>query len=218
MPSAGPEPAGATATAQSLESPWDEEVAPIGDEVALGAAASVADELAGGAATIGAPANSPDGPAFAGSGSSVPPGPAPEAAEAPAPGAAVGLPADQAGWNDLVTRLDLKGAARQLASSCQLDEVNGEQLLLTLDRARRHLYTDTLREKLRQALSDHCGRALRVQVEIGETGKETLAQRRDRETVERQREAVEQIARDPNVLALKDAFNATVDESSIRPR
>jgi len=207
-----------TATAQSLESPWDEDVAPIGDETAIGAAGNLADELAGDAGMIGAPANSPDGPAVTDPGLSVPPSPAPVAEESPAQGGAAGMPSDQAGWNDLVSRLNLKGAARQLASSCQLDDVNGQQLLLTLDSARRHLYTDTLREKLRQALSAHCGRELRVQVEIGETGKETLAQLRDRENVERQRKAVEQIARDPNVLALKEAFNATVDESSIRPR
>ena len=218
MPAAVPEPAGVTATAQSLESPWDEDVAPIGDETAIGAADNPADELAGDAGMIGAPANSPDGPAVTDPGLSVPPGPAPVAEESPAQGGAAGMPSDQAGWNDLVSQLNLKGAARQLASSCQLDDVNGQQLLLTLDSARRHLYTDTFREKLRQALSAHCGRELRVQVEIGETGKETLAQLRDRENVERQRKAVEQIARDPNVLALKEAFNATVDESSIRPR
>jgi DNA polymerase-3 subunit gamma/tau len=133
-------------------------------------------------------------------------------------GGAAGLPTGQADWNDLVGVLGLKGAARQFAGSCHLDRSDGDVLQLTLDRARQHLYTDTLRDKLGRALADHFGRQVRVQVEIGKVGAETLAQRRDREAAERQREAVATIAKDPNVAALKETFAATVDESSIRPR
>ena len=129
-----------------------------------------------------------------------------------------GLPSGQAAWNELVVDLGLKGAARQFAGSCHLDRANGDVLQLTLDSARQHLYTDTLRDKLGRALAGHYGRQVRVQVEIGEVGAETLAQRRDREAAERQREAVAIIAKDPNVVALKETFGATVDESSIRPR
>jgi DNA polymerase-3 subunit gamma/tau len=130
----------------------------------------------------------------------------------------VALPTDQAGWNALVGRLRLRGGARQLAGSCHLDGCDGDLLRLTLDSARQHLYTDTLRDKLVQALSAHCGRPLRVQVEVGEPGSETLAQRHDREAAERQQAAVEQIAKDPCVAALKETFGATVDPDSIRPR
>jgi DNA polymerase-3 subunit gamma/tau len=130
----------------------------------------------------------------------------------------VALPADQVAWNALVGRLRLRGAARQLAGSCHLDGCDGDVLRLTLDSARQHLYTDTLRDKLVQALSAHCGRPLRVQVEVGEPGAETLAQRHDREAAERQQAAVEQIARDPCIAALKETFGATVDPDSIRPR
>jgi DNA polymerase-3 subunit gamma/tau len=143
----------------------------------------------------------------------------------PAPTAAVeydagadGLPSDQAGWNDLVSRLRLRGGGRQLAGSCHLDGCEGDLLRLTLDSARQHLYTETLREKLVQAIGAACGRPVRLQIEIGEPGSETLAQRRDREAAERQRAAVEQIARDPCVAALEETFGATVDPTSIRPR
>jgi DNA polymerase-3 subunit gamma/tau len=150
--------------------------------------------------------------------------PAPVADRKPLAGAperapdAVALPADQAGWNALVGRLRLRGGARQLAGSCHLDGCDGDLLRLTLDSARQHLYTDTLREKLVQALSAHCGLPLRVQVEVGEPGSETLAQRRDREAAERQQAAVEQITQDPCIAALKETFGATVDPDSIRPR
>ncbi len=120
-------------------------------------------------------------------------------------------------WVEMVAELSLSGAVRQLANNCMFAARDGKALELTLDQTQAHLRTDSLQEKLRQALSEHLGEELRLQISLGRPAAETPAQRRKREAAEIQREAVATIKADPNVLAMEQAFGATLDEESIKP-
>jgi len=120
-------------------------------------------------------------------------------------------------WGNLVAGLDLGGAARQLASHCMFTSRQGRVVELTLEQGQSHLRTDALQEKLRKALCKHFAEDLRLQISLGRPQAETPAQRRQREALEMQREAVATIKGDPNVLAMEQAFGATLDEDSIKP-
>jgi len=120
-------------------------------------------------------------------------------------------------WVELVANLDLGGAARQLASHCMFTSRQGRVVELTLEQSQSHLRTDALQEKLRKALCKHFAEDLRLQISLGRPQAETPAQRRQRQALELQREAVATIKGDPNVLAMEQAFGATLDEDSIKP-
>ena len=120
-------------------------------------------------------------------------------------------------WVELVANLDLGGAARQLASHCMFTSRQGRVVELTLEQGQSHLRTDALQEKLRKALCKHFAEDLRLQISLGRPQAETPAQRRQRQALELQREAVATIKGDPNVLAMEQAFGATLDEDSIKP-
>ena len=58
---------------------------------------------------------------------------------------------------------------------------------------------------------------LRIRIELGTPDEETPAQKRNRQDEERQEAAEKSIESDPNVMAVRKAFDATVDPASIKP-
>jgi len=120
-------------------------------------------------------------------------------------------------WNEFVAGLSLSGAARQLAGNCMFRSRAGKLVELTVGDSQQHLCTAALQEKLRAAISARLGEDIRLKIEPGTLSTETLAQRGQREADERQDAAVRSIHGDPNVLAMQQAFDATVEEQSIKP-
>ena len=123
----------------------------------------------------------------------------------------------QGDWNELVAKMKVSGAARQLASHCDMDSHRGSSVILTLDEQQTHMNTDTVQEKLRSALSEYFGQDITLKIHVGRPRAETPANRVDRKQTERQIQAVESIHTDANVLAIKEAFDAQVESESIRP-
>jgi DNA polymerase-3 subunit gamma/tau len=113
--------------------------------------------------------------------------------------------------------MKLSGAVRQLANHCQVKSIDGCVITLVLDETASHLQTGALQEKFRQALCDGFGREVRIRMELGRPEAETPAQKMSRKDAERQHAAEASIDKDPNVLALEKAFDATVDPASIKP-
>ena len=120
-------------------------------------------------------------------------------------------------WNDLIEKMQIGGAARQLASHCDLDHHSESSVVLTLDEQQTHMNTGTVQEKLRTALSQYLGHEVVLKIQIGQPKTETPARIVDRQQAERQMQAVESIETDANVLAMKEAFDAQVDSESIKP-
>jgi DNA polymerase-3 subunit gamma/tau len=121
-------------------------------------------------------------------------------------------------WNVLVEALGLKGLAQQLAAHCSLEGREQGLIRLRLDPTREQVRTDGAVERLERALSRYLGESVKLRIELAQNGGETPADREARLDADRLEEAREAIARDPNVRALQEAFDARPDGDSVRPR
>jgi DNA polymerase-3 subunit gamma/tau len=139
--------------------------------------------------------------------------PQPEAA----PPAAAAAAREGESWEDMIERMKLAGATRQLARHCSLVGREGSLVRLEIDRAHEILATPAQQERLREALASYFRAELRLQLDFSRPGDETPAERERRAAIERQRGAEAAIATDPLVKELEKVFDATVDDDSIRP-
>jgi DNA polymerase-3 subunit gamma/tau len=136
-----------------------------------------------------------------------------------APDAAPAGDAAAGDWMALVALLDVKGVARELALNCALQELSEHAAVLAVDPTHARLLSETRRQQIEQALGRHFGRPFSLKIlQEGEFRGETPARRQAREREARKQQAVQSIETDENVKALQDAFGATVNYDSIRPR
>ncbi|MDP2196815.1 MAG: DNA polymerase III subunit gamma/tau [Rhodocyclaceae bacterium] len=151
-------------------------------------------------------------------------GTAPPAVIAPAPTTTAPLPAPAPArvqlaptddWHALVAQLPLTGMARQLAQHCELASLTETQITLRLSPVHKHLSPQ--QEKLQAELQKHHGRPLALRIELTETAGETPKARADNEKRERQDQAIAAIEGDPFVREVCDLFDASIDESTIKP-
>jgi DNA polymerase-3 subunit gamma/tau len=117
----------------------------------------------------------------------------------------------------LLSALDLRGPARQLADHCDLQSSSGAVWQLVLPEDKQHLNTQQLRTRLESALREHTGRDLRLTIVPGTPARPTPADLRKANENDRMRGAREAIENDPNVQALQAQLDATVEADSIRP-
>jgi DNA polymerase-3 subunit gamma/tau len=139
--------------------------------------------------------------------------PVPETSSA----ASVAAGSDSGDWHALVGRLSLAGMAKQLAQHCELAELGDAAIRLRLPPAHKHLLVKAAQDKLEAELSGHYGRALKLVVDVAATASETPAERTKNEKRERQEKAIAAIEQDPFVRDVIDLFDASIDESTIKP-
>jgi len=157
-------------------------------------------------------ATSGSAPATATSRAGVPPGLTFTPAAPAAPSSA------SADWHDLVGRMPLSGLTRQLAQHCELAGMSEAQVALRLPPAHKSLLnTKAPQEKLQAELQALLGRAVRLNIVLGEAEGVTPAERSRNEKRERQEMAVAAIEGDPFVRDVMDLFDASIDESTIKP-
>jgi DNA polymerase-3 subunit gamma/tau len=133
-------------------------------------------------------------------------------ATTPAAGAA---PAFDGDWPSLAARLPVQGMPRQLAAQAELLQCDGDHFRLRV--ATRALADGGNVERLRNGLSQHFGRPVRISVEVGVTAGPTAASRDEQARAQRQKAAEEAIYADPTVRQMIDQLGAQVDPHSIRP-
>lgn len=121
-------------------------------------------------------------------------------------------------WPVLASSLPLRGVVQQLAQQSELlqcdDGTDGVQIHLRIP-------VDTLRtagsvEKMAAALTEHFGKPVRVTTEIGAV-EQTANAAAIAEREARQRQAEENMQRDPFVQAMMREFNAIIVPGSIKP-
>jgi len=121
-------------------------------------------------------------------------------------------------WAGVLSRLELSGAARQLASHCVFIGRQGALVRLGLDPRNQLLRTAATEEKLAQALSRHFGESVRLEFQsAAAAGAETpalLARRASEAELAAARRAFEE---DPGVKGLRERFGATVLPDTVRP-
>jgi len=139
---------------------------------------------------------------------------APSAAAVPT--AAVPATADD-DWHALVARLPLTGMAKQLAQHCEMSERSESAIRLRLAPLHKHLLGKPQQDKLQAELQASLGRPLRLEIDVAEPASETPAERSRAAQRERQERAVASIEQDPFVRDVVDLFDASIDESTIKP-
>ncbi len=130
------------------------------------------------------------------------------------------IPATSGGdedWHTICARLSLGGMVRSLAQHCELVEVGEAVISLRLPPAHQFLLDKSYPDKLEAELQKYFGRPLRLKITLADTGTETPVERKRQVQRERQERAIASIEQDEFVRQVVDLFDATIDESSIKP-
>ncbi|MCS9883149.1 DNA polymerase III subunit gamma/tau [Pseudomonas aeruginosa] len=136
--------------------------------------------------------------------------------EEPLPAAkpATGLAAE---WLELFPRLGLGGLTASIGANCTLVAADGDHWHLHLDPGQSALFNATQQRRLNDALNQHLGRTLKLEVTLQKPEQETPAQAAARQRAERQRAAEASIDADPLVRQLREQFAAVVRDGTIEP-
>jgi len=121
-------------------------------------------------------------------------------------------------WPVLVKQLSVRGVARQLAMQSELlsYEDNGQAISIRIRVPVDTLLSAGSKEKLTTALSEHLGKNVHLDTEIGATT--VTAHAADvAEDAQRQRQAEQTLQEDPFVQTLMREFGATIVPGSVRP-
>jgi DNA polymerase-3 subunit gamma/tau len=152
------------------------------------------------------------------------PSPGPRgAAVAPAPAAATkrrstnASTAEGGEWPAIVAALGLQGPAGQLAAHCVLVGRTGGTVKLRLDRSGEVFRRPQLEQKLAQALEQHFGEPIRLDIAVSDGEEVTPARQQAQVADERQKAAEQAIEADANVRAMREIFGATVQPGSVKP-
>jgi DNA polymerase-3 subunit gamma/tau len=124
---------------------------------------------------------------------------------------------EPARWAELLDKLPLKGIVYNVASHCELRQVDGDKAYMVLDETNASLYSDSQSQRIAAALSEYLGREIEVVLEVGSPRYETPANRARRLLEERRAQAVASIEADPGVQLLLERFEGTLDHESITP-
>jgi DNA polymerase III subunit gamma/tau len=119
-------------------------------------------------------------------------------------------------WPQLVQQLPVTGAARELARNAELQRRQDDVYELVVPKAKAYLAERNYVEKLKAALDQHLGTAVRVNVSVGEIAGATAASIEAGEREARRAEAVKSVQGDGFVQDLVNIFDAKVVDSSIR--
>jgi DNA polymerase-3 subunit gamma/tau len=120
-------------------------------------------------------------------------------------------------WSGLLGQLALSGVSRQLASNCAYIRRKGKMILLRLDGRSESYLTRSRQTAIADALSQHFGEELKVDISIGAVADETPVQKETRQESEAIDEARASLEADPNVKILKDMFGAELVNDSVKP-
>ncbi|MER1004323.1 DNA polymerase III subunit gamma/tau [Pseudomonas aeruginosa] len=136
--------------------------------------------------------------------------------EEPLPAAkpATGLAAE---WLELFPRLGLGGLTASIGANCTLVAADDDHWHLHLDPGQSALFNATQQRRLNDALNQHLGRTLKLEVTLQKPEQETPAQAAARRRAERQRAAEASIDADPLVRQLREQFAAVVRDGTIEP-
>lgn len=106
---------------------------------------------------------------------------------------------------------------KQLAQHCELSERTESSIRLRLSPVHKHLLGKPQQDKLQAELQTWHGGPLRLVIDIAELESESPAARSRNAQRERQERAIASIERDPFVREVVDLFDASIDESTIKP-
>jgi DNA polymerase-3 subunit gamma/tau len=120
-------------------------------------------------------------------------------------------------WSTMIVAMNITGLTKQLANNCVLEKFDNNTCTLILDPEHRQLQSPTTETKLREALQAYTGTALKLIINTQKTGFTTPAVLLSRQQQDQQQTAIDIINTDPDILAIKEHFNARIIPDSIEP-
>jgi DNA polymerase-3 subunit gamma/tau len=133
------------------------------------------------------------------------------------PGAAPAAPLQIADWPAFVAGLKLSGIALQLAAQTELKAIAGNEIVLAVPEAARHLIDKAYTDKLKAALDEALGRRVRLRFDVDAVAGATLAAQEKRERAEVKAKTEAAFRDDPFVQDVLSRFDATIKTESIKP-
>lgn len=116
-------------------------------------------------------------------------------------------------WTSEVSRMDLKGTVKQLASHCTVERLKQGSLLLNIDPENEHHLIDRATKALSKYLIGTFTNIEKVQIKILKTNGSTLAKKKSEEQEEQKIMNQSRNDSDPNLQLIKDMFDAKVEET-----
>jgi len=142
--------------------------------------------------------------------------PASRAAPPPA-GSAAAIPAADGDWRSLVECMQLRGVLRELAMNCAVKQREDTRWVMQLDTSHQQLLSKVRQQRLQEALCACLQKQVELDIEMAGGAADTPALQQQAEAQQRQAAAVDTIESDPNVKAIREAFDATLHMDTIRP-
>lgn len=125
--------------------------------------------------------------------------------------------ADIADWPAFIAGMKLSGIALQLAAQTELKTIAGNELVLGVPEASRHLTEKAYADKLKAALDEALGRRVRLRFDVGGAATASLAVLEKRERAESQSKTEAAFRDDPFVQDVLARFDAKIKPDSIKP-
>jgi DNA polymerase-3 subunit gamma/tau len=120
-------------------------------------------------------------------------------------------------WICVRKQLDIGGSLGEIASHCLFSTRVDQKLFFVLDRAEDSLFDSTHSSSLAKELTDYFGETVTVEIDLGETDRETPRAADIREKSESHAAAVRALNADPAVQQFKKLFDGSLDEASVEP-
>ena len=124
---------------------------------------------------------------------------------------------DAGHWPMMLEQLALNGITQTLASNCCLQRLEGNEIVLILDKDHSSLCNDIQIQRIAEALSESLSRKMDLTIEIGELSGATPAMIAEQRRLQMLEDAVQEIESDGNVQALIAGFGGRVVQGSISP-
>ena len=125
-------------------------------------------------------------------------------------------------WRDIVNALGLGGLVKQLAINCTMQQRDDRKIVLHIASGHRNLINPKAQQRLQQALGEYFNIDAQLEIKVVNKNEissksESPAQAIQRETNQRQQQAVEAINEDSFTRSLKENFNAEIIPGSVKP-
>jgi DNA polymerase-3 subunit gamma/tau len=121
-------------------------------------------------------------------------------------------------WREIVNSLGLGGLVKQLAINCTVKKRDGNNIVLQIETGHANLINPKAKQRLQQALGEYFDIEAQLEIEVASTiSSESPAQMVQRETEQRQQQAVRSINEDSFTQTLKENFNAEIIPGSVKP-
>ena len=118
-------------------------------------------------------------------------------------------------WLEMIMAMKLTGLTKEFASHCVLTSIDDKTCTLTIDP--NYIRSSRAEESLQSSLQRFHSSALKLNIVAKKTTADTPAIQLSKERENQQQNAIDTINSDPNILALKDHFDARILPGTIEP-